>query len=84
MPYRGLIGVLALLAALCLSNAGAFAFEDSQYPDFNGKWNRAPSPGAPRTPQPAYDPTKGWGKAQSSPLTPECSAIFEAIERDQA
>jgi hypothetical protein len=84
MLYRGSIGAIALLAALCWSAAGAGAFEDSQYPDFNGKWNRAPSPGAPRTPQPPYEPTKGWGKAQGAPLTPEYTAIFEANERDQA
>jgi len=84
MLHRGSIGAVALLAALCLSAAGAGAFEDSQYPDFNGKWNRAPTPGAPRTPQPVYDPTKGWGKAQGAPLTPEYTAIFEANEKDQA
>jgi hypothetical protein len=84
MLDRSLIGAIALVAALCLSNAVAFAFDDAQYPDFNGKWNRAPFPGAPRTPQPAYDPSKGWGKAQQAPLTPEYTAIFEANERDQA
>jgi hypothetical protein len=84
MLDRGAIGAFVLAAALCLSGAGAFAFDDAQYPDFNGKWNRAPTPGAPRTPQPAYDPTKGWGKAQGAPLTPEYTAIFEANEKDQA
>jgi hypothetical protein len=86
MPDRGSIGVIAFVAlmAQCLSGAPAGAFEDAQYPDFNAKWNRAPSPGAPRTPQPAYDPTKGWGKAQGAPLTPEYMAIFEANEADQA
>jgi hypothetical protein len=84
MLDRGLIGAIALVAALCLSGAGAFAFDDAQYPEFNGKWNRAPLPGAPRTPQPAYDPSKGWGKAQQAPLTAEYMAIFEANEADQA
>jgi hypothetical protein len=84
MLDRGLIGAIALVAALCLSGAGAIAFDDAQYPDFNGKWNRAPLPGAPRTPQPAYDPSKGWGKAQQAPLTAEYMAIFEANEADQA
>jgi hypothetical protein len=84
MLYRGSIGALALAAALCLSQAGAFAFDDAQYPDFGGKWNRAPTPGAPRTPQPAWDPSKGWGKAQGAPLTPEYAAIFAANEKDQA
>ncbi len=41
-------------------------------------------PGAPRTPQPAWDPSKGWGKAQGAPLTPEYAAIFAANVKDQA
>jgi hypothetical protein len=84
MLDRGSIGAIAVLAALCLCGDGAFAFDDAQYPDFNGKWNRAPTPGAPRTPQPAYDPSKGWGKAQGAPLTAEYAAIFEANVKDQA
>jgi hypothetical protein len=84
MLDRGSMGAFALAAALCLSGAGAFAFDEAQYPDFNGKWNRAPTPGAPRTPQPAFDPTKGWGKAQGVPLTAEYTAIFEANAKDQA
>jgi hypothetical protein len=83
MLDRGLIGAIALVAALCLFHGGAFAFDDAQYPDFNGKWNRLPFPGAPRTPQPTWDPTKGWGKAQEAPLTPEYAAIFAANEADQ-
>jgi hypothetical protein len=84
MLYRGSIGAFALAAALGLSAAGALAFDDAQYPDFNGKWNRAPWPGAPRTPQPAFDPAKGWGKAQGVPLTGEYTAIFEANVKDQS
>jgi hypothetical protein len=84
MLDRGSIGAIAVLAALCLCNGSAFAFDDAQYPDFNGKWNRAPTPGAPRTPQPAYDPSKGWGRAQGAPLTAEYAAIFEANVKDQA
>src|SRR5947209_13992961 len=84
MLDRGLIGAIALVAGLCLFHGGAVAFDDAQYPDFNGKWNRLPFPGAPRTPQPTWDPTKGWGKAQGAPLTPEYAAIFAANEADQA
>ncbi len=84
MLYRGSIGAIALVAALCIARAGAFAFDDAQYPDFDGKWNRAPFPGAPRTPQPTYDPTKGWARAQQAPLTAEYNAIFEANLADQA
>jgi hypothetical protein len=84
MLYRGSLGAIALVAALCMARVGAFAFDDAQYPDFDGKWNRAPFPGAPRAPQPTYDPTKGWARAQQAPLTPEYNAIFEANLADQA
>ena len=67
-----------LLAVLCVAPVGAYAFDDAQYPAFNGKWNRAPTPNAPRTPQPAYDPSKGWGNGQGAPLTAEYQAIFDA------
>ena len=73
-----------LLAALCVAPVGAYAFDDAQYPAFNGKWNRAPTPNAPRTPQPAYDPSKGWGNGQGAPLTAEYQAIFDANLADQA
>ncbi|HEY6257855.1 MAG TPA: hypothetical protein VIY51_18890 [Xanthobacteraceae bacterium] len=84
MLDRSSLGAVALLAALCLAPTGAFAFDDAQYPNFNGKWNRAPTPGAPRTPQPVYDPAKGWGNAQGAPLTGEYQAIFDANAIDQA
>jgi hypothetical protein len=54
MLDRGSIGALVLAAAPCLSQGRAFAFDDAQYPDFCGKWNRAPTPCAPRTPQPVW------------------------------
>jgi hypothetical protein len=84
MLERGLIGALALNFALCLCGAPARAFDDAQYPPLDGKWNRAPTPGAPRTPQPAYDPSKGWGRAQQAPLTPEYAKILDASLADQA
>ena len=38
MPYRRSIGALALAASLCLSSAGARAFDDNKYPDLSGQW----------------------------------------------
>ncbi|HLH96336.1 MAG TPA: hypothetical protein VKW08_14575 [Xanthobacteraceae bacterium] len=97
MLYRGAIGTCAPLCALICRLLGvahlgvlgfglspAAAFDDAQYPAFNGKWNRLPFPGAPRTPQPTYDPRKGWAEAQQAPLTAEYTAIFKANEKDQA
>jgi hypothetical protein len=81
MLYQSLIGAIALVAAFCVSNIGARAFDDAQYPDLNGKWNRAPG-GGPQ-PQPAFDPSKPWGKGQGAPLTVEYQAIFEANQLDQ-
>ena len=40
MPYRRSIGALALAVSLCLSLAGARAFDDNQYPDLSGQWLR--------------------------------------------
>jgi hypothetical protein len=41
-------------------------------------------PGAPRTPQPAYDPAKGWANGQGAPLTPEYQKIFNDNLKEQA
>jgi hypothetical protein len=84
MLHRGSVGAIALLAALCLSATHAVAFDDAQYPAFDGKWDRAPTPNAPRTPQPAYDPTKGWANGQGAPLTPEYQKNFDDNLKEQA
>src|SRR5262249_27375190 len=78
------IGALALIFVLCMPGAPARAFDDAQYPDFAGKWDRAPTPNAPRTPQPAFDPSKGWGRGQQAPLTAEYGKILDASLADQA
>jgi hypothetical protein len=84
MLNRCSIGAAALVALLSWLPTCAFAFDDAQYPAFGGKWNRAPTPGAPRTPQPAYDPAKGWANGQGAPLTVEYQKIFDANLADQA
>jgi hypothetical protein len=82
MLYRGLIGSIALIGAICLTVAGARAFDDSQYPNLKGQWRRSPVPGA--VGQPPHDPSKPPGRGQGAPLTPEYQAIFEANLADQA
>jgi hypothetical protein len=82
MPQRILSGVVAIVVALGLSAAGAYAFDDSKYPDWKGRWTRAAVPGA--VGQPPHDPGKPPGRAQEAPLTREYQAIFEANLADQA
>jgi hypothetical protein len=70
MHYRISIGVLASLAALLVTVAGAAAFDQSKYPDLKGNWNRI---GAPR-----------WLQAgEKPPLTPEYQKIYEWNTADQ-
>jgi hypothetical protein len=81
MLERGSIGTLAIAAALLTSISIAQAFDDSKYPDFSGQW-LAVRLGVGG--QPAFDPTKAWGRAQQAPLTPEYQAILDASLADQA
>jgi hypothetical protein len=81
MPYRRLTAAIAI-AASALSVAGAQAFDDSNYPNWKGQWNRFIVPGLPG--QPSFDQTKPWGFGQEAPLTPEYRAVLEASLADQA
>ena len=56
------------------------AFDSSKYPDVSGQWIgvRLGVGG-----QPAFDPTKAWGRAQQAPLTPEYQKVLEASLEDQ-
>jgi len=80
MRYRGSVGIIVrtivLLSALCLTFAGARAFDQTRYPDWAGQWVRFP--GHPGN----FDPSKPR-RAQQVPLTPEYQAIYEANLRDQ-
>jgi hypothetical protein len=78
MTYRGAVGVLTLASALSLMVAGAYAFDESKYPDWKGQWVRTDT-GTPR-----YDPAKPPGRGQQAPLTPEYQAKLEASLKDQA
>lgn len=81
MLYRSSIGAAVLAASLCMTFAGAVAFDESKYPDWKGAWRRVAVPGV--VGQPSYDPTKRGGDAQQAPLTAEYQAIFEANLKDQ-
>jgi hypothetical protein len=79
MPFRRWSGSLTqdvalraatLAAALLMTVAGAQAFDESKYPDFQGQWDRTTAP--------------RWVDASKAPLTPEYRAIFEANVKDQA
>jgi len=67
MPYRRSIGAIAVLGALCITMAGAFAWDDSKYPDFSGQWRPIGGPGR-------------FARDQTPPLTPEYQAIFDATK----
>jgi hypothetical protein len=71
------IGVLALLAALTLSPAGARAHDESRYPDWKGQWTRGNGPAQ-------WDPSKPAGLRQQPPLTAEYQAIWEANMASQS
>src|SRR5262245_59242030 len=74
------IATLTLAASLVASNSTAFAFDDAKYPNMSAHWFpvRLGVGG-----QPAFDPTKAWGRDQQAPLTPEYRAIHEASVAEQ-
>jgi hypothetical protein len=78
MPFRESVCALATLLA---SLTAAQAFDDSKYPDLSGLWRAI---NLRVGGQPAFDPTKPWGRGQQAPLTPEYQAIHEASLADQA
>jgi hypothetical protein len=65
MLCRSSISTIALVGVLCVMMAGAWAWDDSKYPDFSGQWRPIGGPGR-------------WARDQKAPLTPEYQAIFEA------
>jgi hypothetical protein len=71
------IGAIALLAGLCISFAGARAWDDAMYPDLKGQWRPIGGPGR-------FDISKPPGRGQQAPLVPEYQKIFEANLVDQA
>jgi hypothetical protein len=84
MRYRSSIRAIAVAfsAALLMTLGSAQAQDSTKYPNLKGQWGRFVVPGLPG--QPTHDQTKGWGKGQQAPLTPEYQAILEASLADQA
>jgi len=78
MLNRNAIAALTFAAALSLPTAGAWAFDESKYPDFSGQWRRPPGIAI------QWDQTKPLGRGQQAPLTPEYQKVFEASMADQA
>jgi len=77
MLFRGAI----CAAALTVLMTPAYAFDDAMYPNLSGQWVRV---NLHKTGQITFDQTKGWGREQEAPLTPEYKAIHEASLADQA
>src|SRR5579871_5270979 len=49
MAYRSMIGLIALAAALAMTD-GARAFDESKYPDWSGQWIKVPDGGGQQAP----------------------------------
>src|SRR5215467_3883966 len=80
MSMGNSIGGGLLGATLIFMSGTAWGFDDANYPDLKGQWNRVAVPGI----APSFDPTKRPGLAQQAPLTPEYQKILEASLADQA
>jgi len=72
MRQQSTIGAIALATAMTMAVAGAQAFDETKYPDFNGQWTRGDGSAS-------WDQSKKGGLAQRPPLTPEYQAVFESI-----
>src|SRR6266568_4595339 len=73
MLMRGSISLLVLIGVPCATLNGAWALDETKYPDWKGQWVRADS--AEIAP---WDSRKPWGLGQQPPLTPQDQAVFEA------
>ena len=73
MLVRSSISSVTLIGVLCATLNGAWALDETKYPDWKGQWVRADSAEAA-----PWDAGKPWGPGQRPPLTPEYQAIFEA------
>jgi hypothetical protein len=84
MRYWSSIGAAAVAGAMLTAPIAiptASAFDDAKYPDLSGQWVavRLGVRG-----QPAFDPTKPWGRGQQAPLTPEYQKVLDKSIADQA
>jgi hypothetical protein len=69
--YRHVLRTVVVAAALSSATAGAYAFDESKYPELKGMWR-------------GIGGNKWTPAGQKAPLTPEYQAIFEANLADQA
>ena len=76
MLYRTSITSIAAAITLTMTACGAWAHDESKYPDFSGQWRRVGGT--------QWDPGKPGGLGQQAPLTPEYQAIYEASLAAQA
>jgi hypothetical protein len=83
MPYRSLMGAVALAAWLAswlaMGPAAAQAQDLSKYPDWSGQWKKPDEIGNGQ-----WDIAKPRGPGQQAPLTPEYKAIPEARMAERA
>jgi hypothetical protein len=77
MKFHRTLVVASACAAFLASLSGAFAFDETKYPDLSGQWRRVAT-GAVR-----YDPSKPPGRGQEAPLKAEYKAMHEASMADQ-
>jgi hypothetical protein len=76
MNAANLMGAVLLTASVSLINVGAYAHDETLYPDLSSQWIRiGPT---------QWDPSKPAGLAQQAPLTPEYQKIYEASLAAQA
>jgi hypothetical protein len=76
MLYRTPITPIAAVITLTIMAGGAWAHDESKYPDFSGQWRRVGGT--------QWDPGKPAGLRQQAPLTPEYQAIYETSLAAQA
>jgi hypothetical protein len=75
--FQSSIASIALVAALMMPAPGAWALDETKYPDWSGQWVRAPDGGPPR-----YDTSKPL-RGQQAPMKPEYRTLHEASMADQ-
>jgi hypothetical protein len=73
MLMRSSISSVTLIGVLCATLNGAWALDETKYPNWKGQWVRADS--AETAP---WDARKPRGLGQQPPLTPQYQAVFEA------
>ena len=84
MLDRSSIAAVIVAAVLLAAAGGAWAFDETKYPDWKGQWTRLQTLRTRASPNPSFDPNKPQGLGQEAPLTPEYQAILEASIADQA